>query len=112
MTSIFWNDTTPGSITAGGASFQQVADSEAQVVSASREVLVATGALHSLQLLELSGVGDPTILEPLNITVVKETLGFGKNMPEQAKNTVTFQPISTEFIRTGPPSAIAFPTVQ
>lgn len=112
MTSIFWNDTTPGNIIAGGVHFQRSADSEPQVVYANREVLLAAGAMQSPQLLELSGVGDPAILEPLNITVVKETPGCGKHLPEQTKNTVTFQPYNSTFEGTGPPSAIAFTTVQ
>lgn len=112
VTSLLWNDTTPGNITAGGFFFQQDANSESQVVYANREVLVAVGSLQSPQLLELSGVGDPAILEPLNITVVKETMGVGKNLPEQTKNTITFLPYNSEFNGTGPPSAIAFPTVQ
>jgi choline dehydrogenase len=36
----------------------------------------------------------------------------GKNMQEQTKNTLWFDPVSTDFDGSGPPNAIAFPTVD
>lgn len=68
--------------------------------------------MQSPQLLELSGVGDPAILQGLGIPVVKAMPQVGRNFQEQAKNTITFRPKSTQFEGTGPPSAIAFPNAQ
>ena len=41
-------------------------------VFASREVILAAGALHTPQLLQLSGVGPKKVLKPLGIPLVAE----------------------------------------
>lgn len=112
VTKIIWNDSRSDKLTASGVVFQQSPSSPPLFVYCNREVLLAAGAMQSPQLLELSGVGDPAILDPLAIEVVKALPQVGRNFQEQTKNTVTFQPKSTEFGGTGPPSAIAFPNVH
>ncbi|KAJ9605886.1 hypothetical protein H2200_009735 [Cladophialophora chaetospira] len=67
--------------------------------------------MQSPQLLELSGVGEPAILKPLGIDVVKAMPQVGRNFEEQTKNSVNFKPKSTDFKGSGPSSAIAFPNV-
>jgi choline dehydrogenase len=49
---------------------------------AGREVIVATGAVNSPKLLELSGVGRADVLQPLGIDVRHELPGVGENLQD------------------------------
>jgi choline dehydrogenase len=51
-------------------------------VRASREVIVSAGAVGSPKLLELSGIGNPTLLGKLGIPVVKDLPGVGENLSD------------------------------
>ncbi len=53
-----------------------------RVVQASREVVLAAGALQSPQLLQLSGVGDPALLGQFGIPVVHALPGVGENLQD------------------------------
>lgn len=97
---------------ASSVQIQQGPASTPFTIHADREVLLACGSMQSPALLELSGVGDPAVLEPLGISVVKRMPAVGRHFQEQTKNTVTFQPRSAAFHGSGPPSAIAFPNLQ
>jgi choline dehydrogenase-like flavoprotein len=50
---------------------------------ASKEVLLAAGALHTPQVLQLSGIGPKTLLDKLNIDVVADLPGVGANFHDQ-----------------------------
>lgn len=99
-------------LTADGVYYQATRDSERLFVKATREVLLAAGSMQSPQLLELSGVGDPAILNKAGVPVRKALMGVGKNLQEQTKNTITYTPKSDDLDGSGPPSAIAFPNVH
>jgi choline dehydrogenase len=99
-------------LTADGVYYQAERNSERLFVKATREVLLAAGAMQSPQLLELSGVGDPAILNKAGVPIQKTLMGVGKNLQEQTKNTITYIPKSDDFDGSGPPSAIAFPNVR
>jgi choline dehydrogenase len=47
---------------------------------AGREVIVSTGSINSPQLLELSGIGQPAVLQGLGIEVKHELKGVGENL--------------------------------
>jgi choline dehydrogenase-like flavoprotein len=53
-----------------------------QSVRATREVILAAGAIHSAQLLMLSGVGDSEELKRLGIAPVANLRGVGKNLQD------------------------------
>ncbi|KAF2139198.1 GMC oxidoreductase [Aplosporella prunicola CBS 121167] len=53
-------------------------------VKASREIILAAGAMKSPQILELSGIGNPEILEPKRIKVLIENSGVGENYQDHA----------------------------
>lgn len=111
VTRINWN-TASHRLRATGVQIQADSASTPFTVHADREVLLACGSMQSPALLELSGVGDPAVLEPLGINVVKSIPAVGRHFQEQTKNTVTFRTRSAAFHGSGPPSAIAFPNVH
>jgi len=110
VTSINWR--SGKDVVAEGVNFQACRDCETHVVTTKREVLLAAGSLQSPQLLELSGVGDPEVLAAAGVPLKMASPNVGKNMQEQTKNTLWFDPVSTDFDGSGPPNAIAFPTVD
>ncbi|KAH9897275.1 GMC oxidoreductase [Xylariomycetidae sp. FL2044] len=64
------------------------ADGNTVVLEARREVILSAGALRSPPILEMSGVGNPAILERFNITVKVDLPGVGENFQEQPIATV------------------------
>lgn len=70
--------------TAGGTSAQ---------ILVNKEVLLAAGAIHSPQLLQLSGIGPKDLLQGLTIDVVSELPGVGANLQDQTNGAIlyTFQ---------------------
>nr|POF17007.1 glucose oxidase [Quercus suber] len=107
---IVWKDCD--TVAADGVRFQASADSEIHSVPAKREVLLAAGSLQSPQILELSGIGHPDVLENAGVPLKYALPGVGKHMQEQTKNTISFVPKNTDFNGSGPSTAIAFPTVR
>jgi choline dehydrogenase-like flavoprotein len=51
-------------------------------VSCSREVILSAGAVHTPQILEFSGIGDPTVLSQFNIPTVVNLPGVGNNFQD------------------------------
>src|SRR6478609_1588660 len=63
------------------------------------EVVLAGGAINSPQLLQLSGVGDPTLLRGLGIPVVADLPGVGANLQDHLEVYVQHacsQPVSMQ----------------
>ena len=70
-------------------------------VTARREVVLAAGALQSPQLLQLSGVGPPALLQEFGIPVVHGLAGVGENLQDHLQARVIFRctkPITTNDI--------------
>jgi choline dehydrogenase len=69
-----------------------------KLVRCSGEVLLAAGALQSPQLLELSGVGDPAVLQRHGITPRHALPGVGQNLQDHLQHRLIFEcsrPITT-----------------
>ena len=66
-------------------------DGSTCVVNAAREVILSAGVIQSPQLLELSGIGPPDILEPLGIDVVVENNGVGENLQDHVHTSISFE---------------------
>ncbi|KAK4984995.1 hypothetical protein LTR50_006269 [Elasticomyces elasticus] len=65
-----------------GVEFAPDASSPRSNVSATREVIVSAGALHSPQLLMLSGIGPPTVLDSHQIPLTVNLPGVGNNLQD------------------------------
>lgn len=57
-------------------------DAPRQTVYATREVIVAAGALHSAQLLQLSGFGPAGLLDQFDIPIALDLPGVGNNLQD------------------------------
>ena len=60
-------------------------------VNAKSEVLLSLGAFNSPQLLQLSGVGNPELLNKHNIKVVHELNGVGENLQDHINAPIMYQ---------------------
>ncbi|KAK5199393.1 hypothetical protein LTR47_006827 [Exophiala xenobiotica] len=69
-------------LTATGVEFATGPSAPRQTVYARREVVLSAGAIHSPQILELSGVGQASVLEPLGVTVLENLPGVGNNLQD------------------------------
>ncbi|MCJ1266734.1 hypothetical protein MMC22_006619 [Lobaria immixta] len=65
-----------------GVEFAPDASAPRQRISATREVIIAAGALHSVQLLELSGIGPASLLKSFDIPVAIDLPGVGNNLQD------------------------------
>lgn len=69
-----------------------IRDGKKQAVFASREVILAAGAVASPQLLLLSGVGPAAHLQEVGIDVIHDSPGVGKNLQDHiAVGGITFR---------------------
>lgn len=75
---------------------------------AREEVILCGGVINSPQLLELSGVGDKNVLEPLGITVKKHLPGVGENLQDHLTVHIIqgLHSVNTFFEETRPYSLI------
>ncbi|CAG8094086.1 unnamed protein product [Penicillium salamii] len=64
---------------------------ESYQIAAKKEVLLCGGSLNSPQVLELSGVGDATLLKSHGIPVLLENPGVGENLQDHALTTISFE---------------------
>ncbi|KAJ4007607.1 hypothetical protein NW752_010273 [Fusarium irregulare] len=64
---------------------------EEYTVSATREIILSAGSVKSPQILELSGIGNPEILERANIPVKVESLQVGENLQEHIMLATIFE---------------------
>ncbi|GAA5830556.1 hypothetical protein JCM3766R1_002761 [Sporobolomyces carnicolor] len=85
VTGINWKSgkTAQGNVVASGVSFVPTGSNDtdnAFTINVRREVILSAGSIQSPQLLELSGIGDRSILEPLGIETVVDLPGVGANL--------------------------------
>ena len=61
------------------------------VVKVGKEVVLAAGTFQSPKLLELSGIGNPDILTPLDIPVVIDSRNVGENLQDHLMTGISFE---------------------
>ncbi|KJA13938.1 GMC oxidoreductase [Hypholoma sublateritium FD-334 SS-4] len=52
------------------------------IVESTKEVILSAGAIGTVQILQLSGIGDPADLNPLGISVIVDSPRVGKNLQD------------------------------
>ncbi|PSN59314.1 GMC oxidoreductase [Corynespora cassiicola Philippines] len=77
-----------GTIKASGVRFATSAASDVQIVRAKKEVILAAGALHTPQLLQVSGIGDRALLSSINVETVVDLPAVGQNLHDHTLVTV------------------------
>ena len=60
-------------------------------INVKREVIVCTGVVHSPQILELSGIGDPSVLEAAGVECKVELVGVGNNFQDHSLSATLHQ---------------------
>ncbi|KAK2811191.1 hypothetical protein FQN50_002288 [Emmonsiellopsis sp. PD_5] len=89
---IIWSDQTDrdGEAIAQGVEFV-ANDGTTQVVNAKREVIISAGSLRSPAILELSGVGNPDILNEYGIPTKIPLRAVGENLQDQPMDSIVYQ---------------------
>lgn len=62
-----------------------------ETIYASKEVILSAGSLKSSVILELSGVGNPDILQKHDIPVIVKNTAVGENLQDQTNNGLSYQ---------------------
>ncbi|KAH6643036.1 choline dehydrogenase-like protein [Boeremia exigua] len=84
-----------------GVEFIGVANSIHKTVIARKEVIVAAGAVHSPQILQLSGVGSAAYLKRFGIRSVVDLPGVGQNLQDHLVLKVNYNYTSNHFPNSG-----------
>ncbi|KAL1306311.1 hypothetical protein AAFC00_004392 [Neodothiora populina] len=71
-----------GSAKVTGVEFAATKDSPRHTVGVNMEAVMAAGAIHTPQILQLSGIGNPALLQKFNISTVADVPGVGYNFQD------------------------------
>lgn len=93
VTKILFNEEE--TLRATGVEFASGPDAPRETVFARCEVILASGAIHTPQLLELSGIGQRSILEPLEIPILINLPGVGNNLQDHAMLRLSYDYTNT-----------------
>ncbi|WOO81976.1 Dehydrogenase xptC [Vanrija pseudolonga] len=91
VTGIVFNGTkdASGNVVASGVSFSAGSGQTVYSVQANKEVILSGGVVGSAQILQLSGIGPQTVLQPLGINTLVD-LPVGHNLQDHASYTLYF----------------------
>ncbi|KZT10003.1 GMC oxidoreductase [Laetiporus sulphureus 93-53] len=78
-----------GELNASGIEFE--CNGRTYTVYAGKEVILSAGAIKTPTILELSGIGDPAILEPLGIVVQKDLPAVGANVRDKLYTRIVLE---------------------
>jgi len=70
---------------------EYIKNDEKFIVNARREVIISAGAIQSPQILELSGIGNPELLNNIGIKVLGNLPAVGENMSDHLQVRLTFK---------------------
>ena len=91
---VFSDQKADGNLVATGLNF--TVNGQSYIANASKEVVVSGGTMNSPQLLELSGIGQKKVLEPLGIPILYENNGVGENFQDHPQLGIIFEPNDDE----------------
>ena len=86
---------------ATGVQYLPTAGGSKLTATASKEVLIAAGGVHTPQILQLSGVGPKSVLTKLGITVVADLPGVGANFQDHPTFTIPYTFSNNDVPNTG-----------
>ncbi|KAF3396603.1 Oxygen-dependent choline dehydrogenase [Talaromyces pinophilus] len=85
----------PTTVTAQGVEFLH--DGKTHQVLATKEVILSASSIQSPRLLELSGIGDPKVLQAAGIDCVVQLPDVGNNLQEHPMTAVTYELASDQI---------------
>ncbi|MBE3047559.1 GMC family oxidoreductase N-terminal domain-containing protein [Candidatus Bathyarchaeota archaeon] len=71
--------------------FRPVAGGEVKTVRPKREVILSAGAIHTPQILQLSGIASAEYLESAGIELIEDLPGVGQNFQDHCGLPITFK---------------------
>ena len=77
-----------------------VKDGAKHLARAHREVVMAAGSIGTAQIMQVSGVGDPELLNPLGIPLVHELKGVGQNLQDHLQLRMVYKVQGTRTLNT------------
>ncbi|KAL0957869.1 hypothetical protein HGRIS_000053 [Hohenbuehelia grisea] len=89
VTRILWKKTVPKSGPLVASAVEYLLDGRRIIANASKEVVLAAGTLGSPKILELSGVGNATILKAAGIDTVLDLPTVGENLADHVHGSTT-----------------------
>ncbi|MCW8842611.1 MAG: GMC family oxidoreductase N-terminal domain-containing protein, partial [Rhodobacteraceae bacterium] len=89
---------------ASGVAYRQ--GGQDKIVTARREIILASGAFQSPQLLQLSGIGAPDDLRPHGINLAHALPGVGQNLQDHLDFTLCYRSQSRDMFGVGPRAAL------
>lgn len=113
VTKILLSGSAPN-VVATGVQFKSATNTGSTfTANARKEVIVAAGAIGTPQLLQISGIGDPSILGPLGINTIVDLPTVGRNLQEQSMSTLAHSAKSSfNPDGSGPSDCIAYPSLK
>lgn len=100
---LFNSSSTADEAVASGVQFSSGSGSTPQSVSARKEVILCGGAVNDPQILQLSGIADAALLQPLGIDPVVDLPGVGYHLQDHLSTGVVFSPASSASM---PPTTV------
>ncbi|KAF9738831.1 hypothetical protein PMIN04_006783 [Paraphaeosphaeria minitans] len=77
-----------GTVKVTGVEFASSSVATRQAVSVSREAILAAGALHTPQILQVSGIGNPAHLKSINVEPIVDLPAVGQNLHDHVSAIV------------------------
>ncbi|KAI8297122.1 Dehydrogenase xptC [Colletotrichum sp. SAR11_240] len=107
-----------GTAATGVEFFSRDGDGQSVTVKAKKEVIIAAGAVHTPQILQLSGIGPKPLLDEAGIPVLLDIPGVGQNFQDHAYLSVGYEwgkngsgPKGPEVPANGDPWSVAAPNL-
>ncbi|KAJ0285023.1 hypothetical protein COL940_003715 [Colletotrichum noveboracense] len=107
-----------GTAATGVEFFARDGDTRPVTVKANKEVIIAAGAVHTPQILQLSGIGPKPLLDEAGIPVLLDIPGVGQNFQDHAYLSVGYEwgkngsgPKGPEVPANGDPWSVAAPNL-